>query len=237
MLDFNQDNLTAAPIDTAINEAIERGRPPEINTRQYLGASSIGSPCLRQVQYTWMCDPKHEGQTQDIFQRGHLFEEMIRGLMIRAGFEFAPTERLGFSAFGDTFRGHADGVLVHGPALPGVGYPTVWEHKCLGDKGWRAIDRDGLDTAYPHYKAQVLMYQHYLGKTEYPAIFTATNANTCQRLHVLVRYDAVAAHAWIERAEMIIAATRAGELLPRLAQASTNPICVKCSHTERCWRC
>jgi hypothetical protein len=63
MLDFNRNNLAATPISIAINEAIERARPPEINTRQYLGASSIGSLCLRRVQYDWMCDPAHEGQT------------------------------------------------------------------------------------------------------------------------------------------------------------------------------
>jgi hypothetical protein len=236
MLDFNRDNLAAAPISLAINEAIERARPPEVNTRQYLGASSIGSPCPRQVQFDWMCDPVHEGQLQDIFARGHIFEGLARGHMIRAGFEFAPAERLAFSAFGGMFRGHADGILKRGPARLGLGYPAIWEHKCLGDKGWRALDRDGLAPAYPHYVAQVLMYQHSLGVTAHPAIFTATNANTCERLHVPVPYDPVAARAWIDRAEMIIAATRAGELLPRLAKTPTNPICCKCSHTERCWR-
>jgi hypothetical protein len=170
MLDFNRDNLAATPISVAINAAIERARPPEINTRLYLGASSIGSPCARQVQFDWMCDPVHDGQTLDIFQRGHLFEDMVRGHMIHAGFEFAPTEKLGFSTFGGTFCGHADGILVRGPALPGVGYPAVWEHKCLGDKGWRGLDRDGLVTAYPHYAAQVLMYQHHLGITEQPRL-------------------------------------------------------------------
>jgi hypothetical protein len=236
VLDFNRNNLAAAPISVAINEAIERARPAEINTRQYLGASSIGSPCPRQVQYDWMCDQVHEGQLQDIFARGHLFEDVTRGHMVRADFDFAPAELLAFSTFDGAFRGHADGILTRGPALPGVGYPTIWEHKCLGDKGWRALDRDGLDTAYPHYRAQVLMYQHYLGKTEHPAIFTATNANTCARLHVLVPYDAVAARMWIDRAAMIVDATRAGEPLPRLAKVPTNPICCKCSHTERCWK-
>jgi hypothetical protein len=119
----------------------------------------------------------------------------------------------------------------------GLGYPSVWEHKALGDEGWRALDRDGFDTTYPHYKAQVLMYQHYLGKTEHPAIFTATNANTCARLHVLVPFDPVAARAWVDRAEMIIEATRTGELLPRLANTPANPTCIRCSHNERCWKC
>src|SRR6516225_12443438 len=98
MLDFNREGLAATPISIAINAVIERARPAEVNTRQYLGASSIGSPCMRRVQYDWMCDPVHEGQLQDIFARGHLFEEMICGHMIHAGFEFAPVEALAFSA-------------------------------------------------------------------------------------------------------------------------------------------
>jgi hypothetical protein len=236
MLDFNPDTLSATPISLAVNEAIERGRVPEINVRQYLGASSIGSPCLRQIQYGWMCDPVHPGQLQDIFARGHLFEDMVRAHMVRAGFEFAPVERLAFSTFNGAFRGHADGVLTRGPTRLSLAYPCVWEHKALGDKGWRALDRDGLDKAYPHYVAQILMYQHFLGLTAHPAIFTATNANTCAGLHVLVPYNAVAARASIDRAAMIIDATRAGELLPRLAKTQSNPICIKCSHSKRCWR-
>jgi hypothetical protein len=237
MLDFNRSELSAAPISIAINEAIERARPAEVNTRQYLGASSIGSACPRQVQFDWMVDPVHEGQLRDIFERGRLFEDMVRGRMIRAGFEFGSAKRLAFSAFGGTFRGHADGIIMRGPARLGLGYPAIWEHKCLGDKGWRALDRDGLAATYPHYAAQVLMYQNFLGATAHPAIFTASNANTCARLHVPVPFDPVAARAWIDRAETIIAATRAGELLPRLAKTPTNPVCCKCSHTERCWRC
>jgi hypothetical protein len=126
MLDFNRENLAAAPISVAINTAIEHSRPPEINTRQYLGASSIGSPCLRRVQYDWMCDPANEGQTQDIFARGHLFEDVVRGHMVRAGFEFAPAETLGFSTFGGVFR----------PRLP----------ECVGTQGSR---RRGLARPRP----------------------------------------------------------------------------------------
>ena len=120
----------------------------------------------------------HPTQTRDIFRRGHLLEELSRQHLIRAGFRFAPAERLAFSAADGLFRGHADGILIAGPELPGVGYPALWEHKALGDKGWRALERDGLEKAYPQYAAQVWLYQAYLDVTEHPAIFTATNANT-----------------------------------------------------------
>src|SRR5262249_49157176 len=69
--------------------------------------------------------------------------------LIRAGFTFAPEERLAFRAAGGLFRGHADGIITAGPELTGVGYPCLWEHKALGDKGWRALECDGLEKAYP----------------------------------------------------------------------------------------
>jgi hypothetical protein len=234
-LDFNRANLSAAPISLAINELIEHAEPSEDNVRQYLGASSIGSECLRRVQYDWMCDPAHVSQARDIFRRGHLFEALTREHLKRAGFVFAPEEQLAFSAADGLFRGHADGIVTAGPAMPGVGYPCVWEHKALGDKGWKALERDGLEKAYPHYAAQTWLYQAYLDVTNHPAIFTAVNANTMERLHLLHAFNAERAQAWSDRAVMIIEASRAGELLARLTQDPNDWRCKACSHRERCW--
>jgi hypothetical protein len=131
MLDFNRANLSAAPISVAINDLIEAVEPPEENSRQYLGASAVGSECLRKIQFDWMVDPVHSNRTRDIFRRGHLFEELTRQHLIRAGFQFAPDDRLGFRAADGLFRGHADGILVAGPALPDVGYRAIWEHTAI----------------------------------------------------------------------------------------------------------
>jgi hypothetical protein len=234
VLNFNRANLSEAPISVTINALIEAAEPPEENTRQYLGASSIGSECLRKVQYDWMVEPMHPSRTRDIFRRGHLLEELSRQHLIRAGFKFASAERLGFSTAGGFFRGHADGILIAGPELPGAGYSCLWEHKALGD-GWRAIERDGVEKAYPQYAAQVWIYQAYLDVTERPAIFTAMNANTCQRIHVLVPFDAAQAQAWSDRAVAVIAATRAGELLPRAYDDPKDWRCRMCAHAARCW--
>ncbi len=84
MLDFNKANLSAASISVAINDAIEAAEPPEENSRHYLGASAVGSECLRKIQFDWMVDPVHTGRTRDIFRRGHLFEELTRQHFIRA---------------------------------------------------------------------------------------------------------------------------------------------------------
>jgi AAA domain-containing protein len=135
-----------------------------------------------------------------------------------------------------SFRGHADGVLTAGPDVLGIGYPSVWEHKCLGATGWREIERNGLEKARPQYVAQILIYQPYLDLTEHPAVFTAVNADTCERLHLLVPFSAEQAQAWSDRAVTVIEATLAGELLPRAFDDSTDWRCKMCGHRERCWR-
>jgi hypothetical protein len=235
LLDFNRANLSEAPISVAINALIEQAEPREENARRYLGASAIGSECLRRVQYDWWVDPVHLSRTRDIFRRGHLLEELSRQHLIRAGFKFAPAGRICFTAAGGLFRGHADGIIVEGPALPGVGYPCLWEHKALGAKGWQTLERDGVERAYPQYAAQLWLYQSYLNVAEHPAIFTALNANTCERLHVLVPFDAVQAQAWSDRAVAVIEATRAGELLPRAYDDPKDWRCRMCAHRARCW--
>jgi hypothetical protein len=114
-------------------------------------------------------------------------------------------------------------------------YPLIWEHKALNAKGWREVERDGLEKKYPHYLSQVCLYQTYLDITN-PALFTVTNADTCEWLHFFVPYDAERAQLWSDRAVNIIEATRAGELLPRAYDDPTDWHCRMCPHKERCWR-
>jgi hypothetical protein len=235
MLDFNRANISETPLSLAINALIEAAEPPEQSNRKYLGASVIGSECLRRVQYDWVCDPQHPTRTRDIFARGHYFEEVSRQHLIRAGFGFAPADGLSFAAADGLFRGHADGILVSGPELGGMGFPAIWEHKALGAKGWRAIERNGLERAYPQYAAQIWLYQAYLDLTVWPALFTATNADTCERLHLLLLFNAERAQAWSDRAVAVIRATRAGELLPRCCDDPTDWRCKMCGHRQRCW--
>jgi hypothetical protein len=234
VLDFNRANLSDRPLNTLINQLIERAEPPSENYRQYLGASAIGSECLRKVQYDWLCDPQFPGRIKDIFARGHFFEDVTRRHLRAAGFAFAPPERLEFQAVGGLFRGHADGILVSGPQLPGLRFPCIWEHKCLGAKGWKAIEHDGLSGLYEPYAAQVAIYQAYLDCTN-PALFSVVNSDSCERLHFLVPFDAELAQRFSDRAVTIIEATRAGELLPRVTEDADDWRCRSCSHRKRCW--
>jgi hypothetical protein len=150
MLDFNRTNVSAAPVNITINDAIAAAARTEVKERRpYLGASIVGNECLRKIQYDWWCDPIHPLKLRDIFARGHFFEEQSRQHLSAAGFRFAPADTLAFTAMNGLFRGHADGIIIAGPNLPGAYliYPLLWEHKCINNKGWRALERDGLASA------------------------------------------------------------------------------------------
>jgi hypothetical protein len=235
VLDFNRAILSERPLNVLLNQLIEGAEPPGENTRQYLGASAMGSECLRKIQFDWMCDARFPARTRDIFDRGHWGEDLSRRHMIAAGFEFALPEQLEFTAVNRLFRGHADGILTAGPQIPALRYPCLWEHKCLKAKGWRAVERDELTGLYAPYAGQVALYQAYLDYTN-PALFTVLNADTCERLHFLVPFDAALAQAMSDRAVTVIEATKAGELLPRIADDPSDWRCKMCGHRERCWR-
>jgi hypothetical protein len=235
MLDFNRANLSSTPLNLAINDAIAHAAVYIPRTpRPYLGASIAGGECLRKIQYDWMCDLVHPVRLLDIFARGHFFEEQSRKHLIAAGFKFKPAETLGFVAVNGLLQGHVDGIITAGPELPGITYPCLWEHKAVNSKGWRALERDGLEKAYPQYAAQVTLYQAYLDIPN-PALFTVLNADSCERLHLIVSFDAQRAQAWSDRAVTVIEATRAGELLPRFTDDPTDWRCKMCGHRERCW--
>jgi hypothetical protein len=217
VLNLNRNTLSLEPIHTAVNAAIERAAATTAEMpRPYLGVSIVGHDCARKIQYDWWCKPELVVRTREIFDRGHYFETRMRRLLVAAGFKFAPPEACGFAAVDGALRGHCDGIIHSGPNLPGAYliYPFVWEHKATNAKNWRAIERDGLVKAFPQYAAQVALYQAYLELTN-PALFTVTNADTCEWLHFFVPFDAELAQYWSDRAANIIAATRVGELLPR----------------------
>lgn len=237
VIDFN--NPTATPLNDAINAAMDAAALIEEREQQrdYLGASAIGSECLRKVQFDWRRESVFPARTRRIFGRGHASEEKIAASLTDAGFLIERgSEACGFSAVDGCFQGHCDGVIHAGPAIEGLVYPCLWEHKCLGESGWKKIEKHGLRAAYPVYYSQVVLYQAYFGFDENPALFTVENANTCQLLALTVPFDADAAQAASDRAAAIIRATQAGELLPRITDKGPQDWrCKMCGHNSHCW--
>jgi hypothetical protein len=236
--DYYEPKLADEPINVELNEALERAAAGKAELpHPYLGASIVGSDCLRRVQYDWWCTPMLDARVRAIFARGHYFEARVREQLVAIGFKFAPLEAGAFKAVNGDLRGHADGIVIAGPNPLGsayVNYPFIWECKALNAKNYRALTRNGLEKEFPRYAAQVALYQAYLKLTN-PALFSTINADTCEQLHFWVPFSAERAQLWSDRAANIIAATRAGDLLPRAYKDPEKFPCKICPHVARCW--
>ena len=232
------DRLQREPLNVEINAAVERAVAATARlSRVYLGASIVGHECARQIQYDWWCVPELPARVRLIFDRGHAFESLILAQLTLAGFLFAPRGALEFTALDGYLAGHADGIVTSGPDLSDAhfAYPAIWECKALNAKNFRAVVRNGFTTTFPRYATQVALYQHFLEKPN-PALATCVNADTCEVLHLVLPFDAGRVEEAIDRAQAIIDATRAGELLPRFTGDPGNFHCRICQHHRRCWK-
>lgn len=238
MIDLNARNTStvlAAALDAAIKASNER--QPK---RNYLGASRLGDPCARKLQYEYFHatpDKGFSGNTLRIFHRGHQGESWMIGWLRSAGFilrtEGKDGKQFGFEVAGGRIAGHADGVFIDGPEGWGP-FPRLWENKVLGAKGWNKVSKEKVKKAYPVYYAQIQLYQAYLKLSENPAVFTALNADTMEVYAEEVEFDPKEAQAISDRAVMILKACDAGELLPRLSDDPAWFECKWCDYLQRC---
>lgn len=237
MLDFNsratKEGRFVDLIDAAIAGAAER-------KRDYLGASGIGEPCARRLQYEYQGAAKDEGsefsaRTLRIFHRGHQGEEWMIKWIRSAGFNLRTEKngrQFGFSDCDDRFKGHIDGVIVEGP--DSYQYPALWENKVLGSKGFNQLVKHGVAKAYPKYAAQLATYQAYMQLAEHPAFFTALNADTMEIHLELVPFNVALAQECADKAARVLAACDHGELLPRASDDPDSFVCRFCPFKAVC---
>lgn len=241
MIDFNSTSSISGQLSVLVDTGMQQVRARQ-EVRRYLGASRLGVPCERALQYEFAQAPvdygrEAEGRMLRIFERGHVIEDCMVEWLRDAGFDLrtrkADGTQFGFSSADGRLQGHVDGVIIGGPE--GFAYPCLWENKCLGAKSWRDLDKNHLAISKPVYAAQVAVYQAYLELHENPAIFTAVNADTMEIYTELVTFDAALAQRMSDRAAKVITATEAAELLPRSFADQTHFECRMCAWQDRCW--
>ena len=253
MLDYNhRSSKSSAPINDQLNILIDdalvkiRDTQPK---RRYLGASQLGVPCSRLLQYEQSGDGKDpgkgfSGQTLRIFAAGHVFEELAIKWLRDAGFELLTNQedgsQFGFSCAGGNLAGHVDGIIIAAPKALGLAVPALWEMKSMNNKSWKETIRKGLVVSKPVYAAQIALYQAYMegavvGISKNPALFTAINKDTAELYHELIPFDGELAQRMSDKAANIIRATKAGEMLPRIASSSDYYECKMCAYQQRCW--
>jgi len=241
-LQASPSDPVAEAIKAAVDEAILRNEKKR-ERRKYLGASSIGDECSRKIQYRFMNYPQDEGsefsaQTLRIFQFGHEIEDYAAKWIRDAGFDLRTEdkqgEQFGFSIADDQIKGHIDGVICAGPVQ--MGYPALWENKSANDKKFQAFVRHGVAKANPTYATQIALYQTYMDLSDNPALFTVVNKNTSEVYYELVPYDQELAQKASDKAVNILTASKAGDILPRVAQSKDFFLCKFCEYRETCWK-
>lgn len=244
MINLNSSSSLGDRLNDRIDAAMALAHAAE-TPREYLGASILGEPCERAVQYRHMRVPPDQGKgfpprVLRCFERGHWAEAYAIRLLRYAGFVLLENDpetggQWEFSALGGQVQGHADGVIVmwrgDGPAP--IRLPALWECKCLNNKSWGKSRRDKLRVAHPRYYAQMQLYMGGLGLEQ--GLFTSLNADSMDLHHELVPFDQAAYQALLARASRILLATAAGEMLPRGLGDASRIECKFCDWSERCW--
>ena len=230
-------------ISQRIDQALQKQHAQQAH-RDYLGASSLGEPCARKLQYQYLAITPDKatmfsGATLRIFARGHTMEAMMLDWLRSAGFivqtASSDQQKLGFSVADDRIQGHADGVIVDDTLAENHdSYPMLWENKALGHRAWRTLANKSIAVAKPIYASQVALYQAYLGLDKNPALFTAINADTMEIYSEYVPFNAELAQQMSDRAVMILRACEAQEWLPPLSHDPCYYRCKTCPWQQRC---
>lgn len=180
-----------------------------------------------------------KGKTLRRFRMGHIHEaETVRWLRA-AGFNLrthAKTGRqFGWSVEYEAGKlgGSIDGVILDGPALPELVYPTLFEHKIMRASKWNEFVKHGAVKSHPVYVAQC---QVYMRKMELEgAILCAVNTDTSEIWCEIITLDAAEADRILERGVQVLNAPKP-ETLPRVYGATPEDIrCRWCAWHKQCW--
>lgn len=242
--DFNKRQHREQRATDEINKVLDASllaKRAKQERRRYVGASAIGGECERAIQFEYAQAPREsdfDAATLRRFDQGHMGEELARAWFVDAGFQLVQRnqrtgQRYRWVQLGDEVSGEPDGVFIGGP--PAIAYPAMWEHKYVGAKTFREIEKQGLKKARHGYWMQCQVNMAYLGLAENPTVFTVTCGDDGQQLHLLIDYDAEGAQMTSDKAVRIVKSTQAGELLPRPFKDKTHFICRGCFFAERCW--
>ncbi len=170
-----------------INEAIANKPPDEL--RRYIGASSIGRPCNREIWYGFngFVGSNHPFHLKKIFDVGKQLESLLIEYVRLAGLLVAtPIIENNYLFVQDKeipiFQGHLDGILL----VPHEG-PVVLEIKTAKSSSFEKFKKHGLQRWSDGYYSQV---QAYMGMSTYKrAVILAMNKDTSELHHEWLSFD------------------------------------------------
>lgn len=213
---------------------------PILNWRAHLGASSIGGECERAAwyDYRWHTRKQHIGRILRLFDRGHREEPALIADIRKSGVEVQevnPSTNRQWSFRHPTipaFGGSMDGITR------GWFGSEKWiglEIKTAAASKWKEFERHGVRITAPGYYAQVQSYMrlsHLAGSPCPPlsaCLELVVNKNTDDLFAELIKYDPVMAEEIEAKAQRILDAPRATDLV-RLSPTPDFWKCKFCDH-------
>lgn len=214
--------------------------------RDYLGASSWGKACKRELAYGWHKFPPEPStfpreQMHFITEMGHAGEPIVTKALRAAGFELLTEnqrtgKQWGFYAADGKLRGHCDGIIMGGPSKLDDGtalqFPLIWENKMLNDKGWKLVRKHGYKEAKPIYYSQINTYGAYFDIPN-GGIVTAVNRDSGQLYMEHIPFDAAEAQRSSDKAVDVIE-SESPEEFGRLSDDPDYFGCRLCDFRKRC---
>ena len=229
---------TLEAVDAAL-EALGNAEPH----RPYLGMSSIGRPCFRELWYgfRWCSRKTFDAATLKRFDDGHRGEDVqAERLRLVPGVTLYTTDprtggQFGFSDLAGHFRGHADGMVQGLLQAPKRWH--IWEHKQTDEKKQAKLiklkqdngEKQSLAAWDEVYHAQGLLYMHYSGMERH--YLTCASAGGRHTISVRTDADTAAAQVLIDKAARII---QAPEPPAKLSERPDWYQCRWCDHRAVC---
>lgn len=171
--------------DKLSNKIIKYFEKKEDDVRDYIGASSIGSDCLRQIWYQFKGVKGEEipVKFKKTWEIGKRLEFLVREWLRLAGFT-VETNNFSYSAEGMTyFKGHFDGIIIDGNVR------AILEIKTAKDSSYKLFVKNGLKKWNEQYYAQV---QSYMGMSGiFSAYILVLNKDNSEISDELVEFDPV----------------------------------------------
>ncbi len=147
--------------------------------RNYIGASSIGSECLRQIWYQYkgfeaLEVPSKTRRTWDIGKR---LEGLVIEWMIKSGIEVLTFDVTYSSSNVAVFQGHIDALVV----INKKNY--ILEIKTAKDASFKVFVNKGLQSWNPQYYAQIQSYMGMSGiLNAYIIVLNKDNSDLCDEV-------------------------------------------------------
>jgi len=230
------DLSTVLPTKSATVEAIEaywlkRGKSEE--PRGYLGASSIGKSCSRELWYSFRkcSEPDFSGRLYRLFNRGHreepTFVEELRGIGCEVHEFDSEGNQFEVIACEGHFKGHTDGGALGIPEAPKTWH--LLEMKTSSKALFEKVKKNGVEKEKPQHFAQMQVYMHLTGLKR--ALYMVVNKDTDELYTERLRYDSTKARAMIDKASSIINATSPPE---RISEREDSWACKFCDAKALC---